>query len=113
MKRKPILTKASLTNAQDQLSYTELRAPFAGLIASVPVENYQVIVPQQTIAELHMPGAIDVTFQLPSKKCLLIALARENRTSEMAWVSFSGMPDKRYAAMYKDHESTTRQGEQL
>ncbi len=45
-----LAAKASLTNAQDQLSYTELRAPFAGLIASVPVENYQVVVPQQTIA---------------------------------------------------------------
>ena len=108
-----LAAKASLTNAQDQLSYTELRAPFAGLIASVPVENYQVIVPQQTIAELHMPGAIDVTFQLPEQKMRMIdrSRARENRTSEMAWVSFSGMPDKRYAAMYKDHESTTRQGE--
>ena len=105
--------KASLTNAQDQLSYTELRAPFAGLIASVPVENYQVIVPQQTIAELHLPGAIDVTFQLPEQKMRMIdrSRARENRSSDIAWVTFSGMPEKRYSAMYKDHESTTRQGE--
>ena len=75
-----LAAKASLTNAQDQLSYTELRAPFAGLIASVPVENYQVIVPQQTIAELHMPGAIDVTFQLPEQKMRMIdrSRAREN-----------------------------------
>ena len=29
--------------------------------------------------------------------------ARENRSSDIAWVTFSGM--------YKDHESTTRQGE--
>ncbi|WP_394220747.1 efflux RND transporter periplasmic adaptor subunit [Alteromonas gracilis] len=108
-----LAAKASLTNAQDQLSYTELRAPFAGLIASVPVENYQVIVPQQTIAELHMPGAIDVTFQLPEQKMRMIdrSRARENRSSEIAWVTFSGVPEKRYAAMYKDHESTTRQGE--
>mgnify|MGYP000530413908 CR=1 FL=1 len=105
--------KASLTNAQDQLSYTELRAPFAGLIASVPVENYQVVVPQQTIAELHLPGAIDVTFQLPEQKMRMIdrSRARANRSSDIAWVTFSGMPEKRYSAMYKDHESTTRQGE--
>ncbi|WP_346993643.1 efflux RND transporter periplasmic adaptor subunit [Alteromonas gracilis] len=105
--------KASLTNAEDQLSYTELRAPFAGLIASVPVENYQVVVPQQTIAELHMPGAIDVTFQLPEQKMRMIdrSRAKANRSSEIAWVTFSGMPEKRYGAMYKDHESTTRQGE--
>lgn len=105
--------KASLTNAEDQLSYTELRAPFAGLIASVPVENYQVVVPQQTIAELHLPGAIDVTFQLPEQKMRMIdrSRARANRSSDIAWVTFSGMPEKRYSAMYKDHESTTRQGE--
>ena len=108
-----LAAKASLTTAQDQLSYTELRAPFAGLIASVPVENYQVIVPQQTIAELHMPGAIDVSFQLPEQKMRMIdrSRARKNRSSEMAWVTFSGMPEKRYGAMYKDHESSTRQGE--
>ncbi len=105
--------KANLTNAQDQLSYTELRAPFAGIISSVPVENYQVIASQQTIAELYMPGAIDVSFQLPEQKMRMIdrSRAKANRSTEIAWVTFSGMPEKRYVAMYKDHESTTRQGE--
>lgn len=105
--------KANLTNAQDALSYTELRAPFTGLVASLPVENYQVVTPQQTIVELHVPNAIDVIFQLPEQKMRIIdrARARESHSLQIAWVSFSDSPDKRYPAKYKAHESIARRGE--
>jgi RND family efflux transporter MFP subunit len=104
--------KAALTRAKDQLSYTELIAPFAGIIATVPVENYQVITPKQTIAKLQKPGQIDVVFQLPEQKIRVIERpkAQPDTLEELAWVTFPDMPDKRYRAQYKDHESVAKQG---
>lgn len=105
-------SKAALTRAQDQLSYTELRAPFDGIIATVPVENYQVITPKQTIAELQKPGQIDVVFLLPEQKIRVIERpkAQQNTLEEIAWVTFPDIPDKRYRAQYKDHERVAKQG---
>ena len=37
--------QAQFDLAKDQLGYTELKAPFDGVIASVPVDNFQVVAP--------------------------------------------------------------------
>ncbi|GEN22923.1 lipoprotein [Halomonas cupida] len=105
--------RANLSQAEDQLSYTVLRAPFDGVIAQVPVDNYQVVGAQQTIAELQQPGSIDVTFQLPEQQVRQIDEQRTDavRTSgtEVAWVEFSH-GGKRYPAHYRKHDSSVSEG---
>ncbi|MAR72689.1 MULTISPECIES: efflux RND transporter periplasmic adaptor subunit [Halomonas] len=106
--------QAQLKQAQDQLSYTELSAPFSGVIASVPVDNYQVVGAQQTIAELQQPGSIDVTFQLPEQQVRRInderAQAVQDGEDAVVWVTFAENQQQRYPARYKEHDSSVSQG---
>ncbi|MBN8412012.1 MULTISPECIES: efflux RND transporter periplasmic adaptor subunit [Halomonas] len=106
--------QAQLKQAQDQVSYTELTAPFSGVIASVPVDNYQVVTAQQTIAELQQPGSIDVTFQLPEQQVRRInderAQAVQDGDEAVVWVTFAENQQQRYPARYKEHDSSVSQG---
>lgn len=106
--------KAQLAQARDQLSYTVLKAPFAGVISRVPVEVYQVVAAQQAIVELQRPGSIDVTFQMPEQDIRQVrpdrARSARERTEPMAWVTFAERPDQRYVASYKEHDSNAARG---
>lgn len=106
--------KAQLARAKDQLSYTVLKAPFSGVISRVPAEVYQVVGAQQTIVELQRPGSIDVTFQMPEQDVRQIRPDRARTAREsaepMAWVTFAERPDQRYAASYKEHDSSAAKG---
>src|SRR5690554_504113 len=46
------MARASLNSARTNLSYTELRAPFAGVVATLHVEPYENIAPQQPVLTL-------------------------------------------------------------
>ncbi|MGQ7246583.1 efflux RND transporter periplasmic adaptor subunit [Halomonas sp. V046] len=105
--------QAQFEQAKDQLGYTELTAPFDGIIASVPVDNFQVVTAQETIAVLQQPGNIDVTFDLPEQQVRRLDQARTQESLDtqatVAWVSF-GSTDQRYPANYKEHDSQARSG---
>lgn len=105
--------KAQYEQARDRLGYTELKAPYAGVIAQVPVDNFQVVGAQETIAVLQKPGQIDVGFSLPEQQVRRISReqAEASRTSEepVAWVRF-GADETRYPARYKEHDTSTREG---
>lgn len=105
--------QASLEQARDRLDHTKLNAPFAGVIANVPVENFQVVSAQQTIATLHKPGRIDVRFQLPEQQVRRIsreaAEASQESATPVAWVRF-GADEARYPARYKEHDTSVSQG---
>lgn len=105
--------QAQFAQARDRLSYTELTAPFDGVIASVSVDNYQVVAAQQTIAMLQKPGRIDVSFHLPEQQVRRISreaadASRESATP-VAWVSF-GASETRYPARYKEHDTSASEG---
>ncbi|WP_158774633.1 efflux RND transporter periplasmic adaptor subunit [Cobetia sp. L2A1] len=101
------------SRAQDQLSYTRLKAPYAGVIARVPVDNYQVVTAQETIAILQQPGQIDVTFNMPERQVRGIdrerVAAGRREDSALAWVRF-GSGKIRYPARYKEHDASASEG---
>lgn len=105
--------QASLAQAEDRLSYTVLRAPFDGVIAQVPVDNYQVVGAQQTIAELQQPGSIDVSFQMPEQQVRQIDEQRADAVrasgTDVAWIEFA-QHGKRYPADYREHDSSVSEG---
>ncbi|MBN8411691.1 efflux RND transporter periplasmic adaptor subunit [Halomonas cupida] len=105
--------QAQFDLAKDQLDYTELKAPFDGVIASVPVDNFQVIAPQQTIAVLQQPGNIDVTFELPEQQVRRLNRERirdiQSRDASLAWVRLGDDP-RRFPARYKEHDSRASSG---
>ncbi|QTN40769.1 efflux RND transporter periplasmic adaptor subunit [Marinobacter salsuginis] len=106
--------RAQLASAEDQLSYTVLKAPFDGVISRVPVDAFQVVSAQQAIAELQRPGSIDVSFQMPEQQVRRLQPQRSRNVrangNTIAWVQFPELPDKRYAASYKEHDSNASQG---
>ncbi|KGA02148.1 hypothetical protein KP05_08510 [Cobetia amphilecti] len=105
--------QAQYSQAQDQLSYTYLKAPYDGVIARVPVDNYQVVAAQETIAVLQQPGQIDVIFNMPERQVRAIdrerAEAGRHEDAALAWVRF-GSGESRYPARYKEHDTSASEG---
>jgi len=59
------VAESSLNTAKSELEYTYLRAPYAGSIARVMVENYENIQAKQTILTLQTRDQIDISIQVP------------------------------------------------
>lgn len=59
--------RATFEQAEEQLAHTQLRAPYDGVIAQVPVDNRQIVQVQETVAVIQQPGEIDVVFHLPEQ----------------------------------------------
>jgi len=69
--------KASLSLAQDQLKYTELRADFDGIITAVGAENGQVVNAGQMVVRLARPTDIDAVFNIAE------SAFRDRRSTEL------------------------------
>ena len=59
--------RATFEQAEEQLEHTQLRAPYDGVIAQVPVDNRQIVQVQETVAVIQQPGQLDVVFHLPQQ----------------------------------------------
>ena len=53
--------EASVQNARDQLSYTELKAPFDGIVVETYVENFETVVAKQPILRILDPSSCQAT----------------------------------------------------
>jgi RND family efflux transporter MFP subunit len=56
---------AALTQAKQELEYTDLRAPFAGRIARRDVENFEDVIAKQTVFRLQNVAMLEVRIDLP------------------------------------------------
>jgi len=66
--------QADLKLAEQQLSYTELKAPFKGIVARRHIQNFEEIQVQQTIISLNDNSILEVKFDIPEN--LLLKLRR-------------------------------------
>ena len=57
--------EASVQNARDQLSYTELKAPFDGVVVETYVENFETVVAKQPILRVLDPSSIEFVISVP------------------------------------------------
>ena len=83
------VARASLDTAQKALDDTVLRTPFEGIIASVAVEQFENVAPQQEIVVLQTTGAAEALVQLPST---LIANV-ERVTPTDSYITLDAAPD--------------------
>ena len=60
------VAQTALNTAQRALNDTVLRAPFDGVISSVPASRFQNVSPSQVIAVLQTTGAAEAVVQIPS-----------------------------------------------
>ena len=80
--------RATVAQAQDQLRYTELRAPYDGEISGMFVENFQTMNAKQPVCRLLDTSRIEFTIQVPE---VLIALAPQVRDLRVSFDAFPGL----------------------
>ena len=94
--------ETSVKQAQDNLTYTSIRAPFSGVVSHVSVENYQFIQPQQTIVQIQRSGNVGIRFDVPESVFTQMRKI-DNYESLCADVRF-GTGQESYTACYKEHD---------
>ena len=90
--------RARLEQAREQLSYCQLRAPFAGVIAFTYVMPSEVVQPPEPILDLHDMSTLEVHFSLPSQYQVLL----EGESRAKFFVTFELMPGVPLEARYKE-----------
>lgn len=103
--------KAALANAQDQLSYTQLKAPYTGTVAKISIDNYQMVQANQTVLLLQKDRNIDVVIQVPESLASSVTLFNP-QTNILPLVRFANQPSKSYPARLKEHATQVTPGTQ-
>lgn len=95
-------TKSALDLAKQDLAYTKLTAPFAGVVSKVLVENHENIQAQQVILHLQSDNVLTISFQLPES---MIAHLNTDAEDYQPTITFDTNPGKTYLASYKEHST--------
>lgn len=107
---------AALKQAQQNLDYAELRAPFSGRIASRDVDNFEEVVAKQTVFNLQNIAVLDVRIDVPESLLRTfrgsataggaeLRQGRDDPTTK-ALAEFEGFPDSRFEL--EEREVATR-----
>ncbi|MCL1123012.1 efflux RND transporter periplasmic adaptor subunit [Shewanella surugensis] len=104
-------TKAALANAQDQLSYTQLNAPFSGTIAKRIINNHQIVQANQAVLTLQKNATIDVVIQVPETLAASIKDYDEARARH-AQITFNAKPERHYPVTLKEYSTEITPGSQ-
>jgi RND family efflux transporter MFP subunit len=88
--------EASVDAAEDQLSYTELRAPFAGRVVATYVESFEDVLPKRPVIRLIDRARVEFDISVPES---LIGYAPY---VEEVGISFDTFPDREFTATVKE-----------
>ena len=93
--------RAAVESAKNLLSYTYLKAPFAGVIAQRFVDNFQNVKPKQPILALEDVTQIEILIDVPEN---VVAVARSTEDEKIKAVAqFPTAPDKQYDLQFKEY----------
>ncbi|MEM9495026.1 MAG: efflux RND transporter periplasmic adaptor subunit [Pseudomonadota bacterium] len=92
------ITKAQFDTARKALDDTELRAPFAGQIAQINVENFQNVNAQQPVVTLQSDGAVEAVINVPAR--ILAYLPQIDPVDTT--VTLDAAPDVKIPAEFKE-----------
>lgn len=104
-------SKANLASAQDQLSYTELTAPYDGTVAKIAIDNYQMVQANQPVLVLQKDSNIDVVIQVPESLASKVTQFNPNAVTQPV-VRFANDPSSSYVALLKEHATQVTPGTQ-
>ncbi|MCT4654411.1 MAG: efflux RND transporter periplasmic adaptor subunit [Cohaesibacter sp.] len=94
----------ALKQAQDDVGYSKLTAPYDGVIAQTLTENYQNILAKEAIVQFQGNQNIDIVFAVPER--LFLHISREKAAQNNAVkVTFDGFAGREFDAYYYEHES--------
>ncbi len=97
--------QSDLTRARNNLDYTNIHAPFDGVIARRLSENYQSVTAGQVVMILQTGEMIDVTIDVPESIVSRVERTVANRQLKPVQVRFDSSGDETYDAYYKEHEA--------
>ncbi|UJF17586.1 efflux RND transporter periplasmic adaptor subunit [Vibrio sp. SS-MA-C1-2] len=90
--------KANLDQAKANLQYTQLIAPYDGVISLVTTENYQYVPAKESVLHIQSNELLNIIFQLPEQ---LISQFNRERQVEFN-VKFDTYPDYSFPATLKE-----------
>ena len=93
----------ALQSAKNQMQYTQVFAPFDGVISSVSTENFQYVSATQTLMHIQDIDNLDVEFQVPES---LVVNIKSTRINYMAKVVVDVAPNEELYGTYKEHNTT-------
>jgi RND family efflux transporter MFP subunit len=93
--------RAEVAGAKDQLSYTYLKAPFAGLIAKRYVDNFQDVKPKQPILALEDISHVEILIDVAEN---VMAIERSgNREALTSVAEFPTAPGRKFPLELKEY----------
>lgn len=92
---------ADLKTSKTALSYTEMHAPFSGIISRQLIENHENVAAQQPVLELQLRGSIDIVIQVPEDVISNV----DKETQYQPEVIFDSHPNYRYRAKIKEWDT--------
>ena len=99
------VAKSAYNIAKTNLNYTELRAPFTGVVAKVFVKNFESIQAKQNIVRLETRDMMDVEIQIPEKLVARVNKSDSEITDYHPTVIFDAYPDKAYSLTIKEYDT--------
>ena len=88
--------RASVATVKNRLSYTYLKAPFAGVIVETYVENFETVVPRQPILRVLNPSSIEFIISVPETLISYAPYVKE------ILVRFDALPGQDISAKVKE-----------
>jgi RND family efflux transporter MFP subunit len=100
--------KAQLSQAQANLRYTKLLAPYDGTISLLPAQNFEFVSEKVGVMNIQTNQLLKVIFQLPDH--LLSQFSQ--RVSPVITMTFDSFPDKQFPLLFQeiDTEADTQTG---
>ena len=89
--------EAAVDDAKNQLGYTRISAPFAGVIARRYVENYQEVNAKEPIVSLQDVTSVEILVDVPEN---VIATVRKSSLQVIA--EFAAAPDEQFPLTLKE-----------
>jgi len=99
------VTRSDLTQAQNNLDYTRILAPFDGIVARQLAENFESVSPGQVILVLQTQDMLDIQVDVPESIISRVERTQVNQEPEPVQVRFDSIGAKTYEALYKEHET--------
>jgi len=99
------VSEANLARARNNLDYTQLYAPFDGVVARRLAENYESVAAGQVILIVQTIKMIDVLVDVPESIIARVERSQANRNPRPVQVRFGTDADKTHTAIYKEHET--------
>jgi RND family efflux transporter MFP subunit len=91
--------QAAVDAAQDQLSYTYLKAPFAGFVATRHVDNYQEVQAKEAIVSLDDISHVEILVDVPETA---VFRSRPRGSHLQIFAEFAAAPGKRFPLTLKE-----------